>query len=178
VLYPDPTQFGKSTAASCKDYLLDWSDFQIMVDVRSTKGIDADPDKALFPKVDIKTSMGGVPLSIPVLSTIAVFTFLYAWNDFTGPLIYLQSHQTTPCTGIAGFPSPACHAMEPDDGRLVFHRFCPGDVGGLRHGNPCGLWVGEAGVLSTISELIHFQPRKSNNDAAQYRSWFKATSSS
>jgi glutamate synthase domain-containing protein 2 len=66
VLYPDPTQFGKSTAASCKDYLLDWSDFQIMVDVRSTKGIEPDSDKALFPKVDIKTKMGGVPLNVPV----------------------------------------------------------------------------------------------------------------
>src|SRR5512137_1986737 len=66
VLYPDPTQFGKSTAASCKDYMLDWSDFQIMVDVRSTKGIEPDSDKALFPKVDIKTKMGGVPLNVPV----------------------------------------------------------------------------------------------------------------
>ncbi|HEY3312996.1 MAG TPA: carbohydrate ABC transporter permease [Anaerolineales bacterium] len=32
-----------------------------------------------------------LPLSVPVLATIAVFTFLYSWNDFTGPLIYLTS---------------------------------------------------------------------------------------
>ncbi|MBN2251469.1 MAG: FMN-binding glutamate synthase family protein [Candidatus Altiarchaeota archaeon] len=66
VLYPDPTYFGTSTAASCKDYLLDWSDFQIMVDVRSTKGIEPDSDKALFINADIKTKAGGVPLSVPV----------------------------------------------------------------------------------------------------------------
>ena len=26
-----------------------------------------------------------LPLSVPVLATVTVFTFLYAWNDFTGP---------------------------------------------------------------------------------------------
>ncbi len=66
VLYPDPTQFGQSTAASCKDYLLDWSDFQIMVDVRSTKGIEPDSDKALFTNVDIDAKAGGIPLKVPV----------------------------------------------------------------------------------------------------------------
>lgn len=32
-----------------------------------------------------------LPLSIPVLATITVFTFLWAWNDFTGPLLFLTS---------------------------------------------------------------------------------------
>jgi len=66
VLYPDPSYFGQSTAASCKDYMLDWSDFQIMVDVRSTKGIDADSDKALFTNVKIDTKAGGIPILVPV----------------------------------------------------------------------------------------------------------------
>lgn len=30
-----------------------------------------------------------LPLSVPVLATITVFTFLWAWNDFTGPLLFL-----------------------------------------------------------------------------------------
>ncbi|MCB0104695.1 MAG: carbohydrate ABC transporter permease [Caldilineaceae bacterium] len=30
-----------------------------------------------------------LPLSKPVLAAITVFTFLWAWNDFTGPLLYL-----------------------------------------------------------------------------------------
>lgn len=32
-----------------------------------------------------------LPLSKPVLATIAIFTFLWAWNDFLGPLLYLNS---------------------------------------------------------------------------------------
>jgi hypothetical protein len=67
VLYPLPEKFGISTAASNKDYVLDWSDFQILVDVFGAKGIEADSDKAIFPAVDIETSMGGVPLKLPIL---------------------------------------------------------------------------------------------------------------
>jgi multiple sugar transport system permease protein len=32
-----------------------------------------------------------VPLSIPALVTVALFTFIWTWVDFLGPLIYLQS---------------------------------------------------------------------------------------
>ncbi len=32
-----------------------------------------------------------IPLSVPVLATVTVFTFLWAWNDFTGPLLFLTS---------------------------------------------------------------------------------------
>lgn len=32
-----------------------------------------------------------LPLSKPILATIAIFTFLWAWNDFLGPLLYLNS---------------------------------------------------------------------------------------
>ena len=32
-----------------------------------------------------------LPLSKPIIATIAVFAFLWAWNDFQGPLIYLVS---------------------------------------------------------------------------------------
>jgi multiple sugar transport system permease protein len=31
-----------------------------------------------------------IPLSVPVLATVTVFTFLWAWNDFTGPLLFLD----------------------------------------------------------------------------------------
>ena len=30
-----------------------------------------------------------LPISKPVLATVAIFTFQWAWNDFMGPLIYL-----------------------------------------------------------------------------------------
>ncbi|MBN1580115.1 MAG: carbohydrate ABC transporter permease [Anaerolineae bacterium] len=32
-----------------------------------------------------------LPLSKPILATITVFTFLWAWNDFLGPLLYLNN---------------------------------------------------------------------------------------
>ena len=32
-----------------------------------------------------------LPLSKPVLTTITIFTFLWAWNDFLGPLLYLNN---------------------------------------------------------------------------------------
>lgn len=44
-LYPSPEKFGESTAAANKDYVLDWSHFQIMVDVIGAKGIEADSEK-------------------------------------------------------------------------------------------------------------------------------------
>jgi ABC-type glycerol-3-phosphate transport system permease component len=32
-----------------------------------------------------------LPLSGPVIAIVAIYTFLGAWNDFLGPLIYLNS---------------------------------------------------------------------------------------
>ena len=34
-----------------------------------------------------------LPLSKPVLAVVALFQFLGSWNDFLGPLIYLQSNE-------------------------------------------------------------------------------------
>jgi multiple sugar transport system permease protein len=45
-----------------------------------------------------------LPLSTPVLATITVFTFLYAWNDFTGPLLFLTSPKNfTMALGLQDF---------------------------------------------------------------------------
>ena len=30
-----------------------------------------------------------LPLSVPVLATAAIFTFIWSWDDFLGPLVYL-----------------------------------------------------------------------------------------
>jgi len=67
VLYPEPERFGESTAASNKDYGLNWSDVQVMVEVRGAKGIEEDSDKALFPNVDVSQSLGGVKVKIPLI---------------------------------------------------------------------------------------------------------------
>lgn len=45
-----------------------------------------------------------MPLSKPVLATVAIFTFMGAWNDFTGPLIFLNdTHKYTLSLGLAVF---------------------------------------------------------------------------
>jgi multiple sugar transport system permease protein len=35
-----------------------------------------------------------LPLSMPVLATAAIFTFIWTWDDFFGPLIYLSEMRT------------------------------------------------------------------------------------
>jgi multiple sugar transport system permease protein len=45
-----------------------------------------------------------LPLSTPVLATVTVFTFLWAWNDFTGPLLFLTSPKNfTMALGLQDF---------------------------------------------------------------------------
>lgn len=34
-----------------------------------------------------------MPLAKPALATVAIFSFMFAWNDFTGPLIFLNSRE-------------------------------------------------------------------------------------
>ena len=47
-----------------------------------------------------------IPLSVPVLATVTVFTFLWAWNDFTGPLLFLTSpDKFTMALGLQDFQS-------------------------------------------------------------------------
>lgn len=45
-----------------------------------------------------------LPLCVPALTIIVVFTFLWVWNDFMGPLIYLSDFNTYPISiGLAFF---------------------------------------------------------------------------
>jgi isopentenyl diphosphate isomerase/L-lactate dehydrogenase-like FMN-dependent dehydrogenase len=66
-LYPVPAQFGRSTAAALKNFGLDWSHFNIHSCLQGAEGIEADPDVAIFPNVDVETSVGGIPLKMPIL---------------------------------------------------------------------------------------------------------------
>ena len=53
-----------------------------------------------------------LPHSKPVLTVIAVFIFLGAWNDLLGPLIYLNSgSEFTIAIGIANFATRAGPSM-------------------------------------------------------------------
>ena len=45
-----------------------------------------------------------IPLSKPALATVAVFSFMAHWNDFMGPLIYIQSMENkTLALGLTAF---------------------------------------------------------------------------
>ena len=47
-----------------------------------------------------------VPLSTPVFITVAIFTFMFSWNDFIGPLLYINSpDKFTIALGLAQYRS-------------------------------------------------------------------------
>jgi len=71
-LYPLPEYFGVSTAASNKDYFIDFSHFQIMAELIGACGIESDPDVAFFENVDCSTSVATrskkpIKLKVPVV---------------------------------------------------------------------------------------------------------------
>ncbi|MGQ9459882.1 MAG: glutamate synthase-related protein [Candidatus Bathyarchaeaceae archaeon] len=66
-LYPEPEQFGCSTAGALKDFGLDWSHFNIHSGLLGAEGIQADSDVAIFPNVSVETTVGRIRLKIPVL---------------------------------------------------------------------------------------------------------------
>jgi hypothetical protein len=67
-LYPEPVQYGYSTAGALKDFRLDWSDFNIHAALFGAEGIEPDSDKALFENVNIQTKVAGIPLKLPILT--------------------------------------------------------------------------------------------------------------
>ncbi|HET6453243.1 MAG TPA: carbohydrate ABC transporter permease [Armatimonadota bacterium] len=62
-------------------------------------------------KIDGCSSLGiywnvALPLSKPALATVAIFSFMGHWNDFMGPLIYIQSMENkTLALGLNSFRS-------------------------------------------------------------------------
>ncbi|MEM1645600.1 MAG: glutamate synthase-related protein [Ignisphaera sp.] len=66
VLYPEPEEFGLSTAAANKDFGLDWSDIQLMPRLSEVFGVEPIADKMIFENVDVSADYGGVQLKIPV----------------------------------------------------------------------------------------------------------------
>jgi glutamate synthase domain-containing protein 2 len=72
VLYPTNEYFGRSTAASNKDYHLDWSHFQILAELIGAYGIEANPDKAFFENADITATVASrskkpIKLKVPLV---------------------------------------------------------------------------------------------------------------
>ncbi len=59
-----------------------------------------------------------LPLTKPALITIAINSFNAAWNDFLGPLLYIQDQEKyTLQIGLQVFSEPSNDTMELSDGR-------------------------------------------------------------
>lgn len=69
----------------------------IPLDLSDAARIDGASELGIFGRIIL-------PLAKPALATVALFTFLYAWNDFLGPLIYLNDgDKYTLAVGLAAF---------------------------------------------------------------------------
>jgi hypothetical protein len=67
-LYPEPTQFGTSTAGALKNFGLDWSHFSIQAGLFDAQGIPETSEAAIFPNAITETTVGGMPLKLPILT--------------------------------------------------------------------------------------------------------------
>ncbi len=67
-LYPEPAQFGTSTAGALKNFGLDWSHFSIQAGLLDAQGIEETSEAAIFPNANLETNVGGMPLKLPILT--------------------------------------------------------------------------------------------------------------
>jgi len=71
-LYPDPEYFGKSTAASNKEFFVDWSHLQILAELVGAYGVEPTSDNAFFENADPSTQVATrhpqpIDLKVPVI---------------------------------------------------------------------------------------------------------------
>ncbi|MCW4023897.1 MAG: glutamate synthase-related protein [Candidatus Bathyarchaeota archaeon] len=67
-LYPEPSQFGTSTAGALKNFGLDWSHLSIQAGLLEAQGIEETSEAAIFPNANVETVVGGMSLKLPVLT--------------------------------------------------------------------------------------------------------------
>ena len=119
-LYPQP--FGIVTAAGVKEYPVDLSHFTILGTCVGAKGIEPDPDKAIFPNVNLERKIGhdkGIKVKLPIIIA-AMGSTAVAKNNWEGLAIG---------AAIAGIPltigENVC-GMDPEakieNGRVVYSK--------------------------------------------------------
>ncbi len=119
-LYPQP--FGIITAAGVKEYPVDLSHFTILGTCVGAKGIEPDPDKAIFPNVNLERKIGhdkGIKVKLPIIIA-AMGSTAVAKNNWEGLAIG---------AAIAGIPltigENVC-GMDPEakieNGRVVYSK--------------------------------------------------------
>jgi ABC-type glycerol-3-phosphate transport system permease component len=88
-----PTFFGNAFFM----FLLRQFFLTIPTDLSDAVKVDGGSEFTIFSRIVL-------PLSKPALATVALFAFINAWNDFLGPLIYLQTESKyTLAIGLASF---------------------------------------------------------------------------
>src|SRR3972149_8483179 len=65
-LYPEPVQFGSSTAGALKNFGLDWSHFSIQAGLFDAQGIAETSEAAIFPNANTEVVIGGMPPKLPI----------------------------------------------------------------------------------------------------------------
>ncbi|HSZ39595.1 MAG TPA: carbohydrate ABC transporter permease [Trebonia sp.] len=89
-----PTFFGSSVFST---FLLRQFFMTIPQALSDAARIDGANEFVIFSRIIL-------PLAKPALATIALFQFIYAWNDFLGPLIYLDKSSLYPLSiGLSEF---------------------------------------------------------------------------
>ncbi|HEX6521191.1 MAG TPA: carbohydrate ABC transporter permease, partial [Streptosporangiaceae bacterium] len=89
-----PTFFGSSVFST---FLLRQFFMTIPQTLSDAARIDGANEFVIFSRIIL-------PLTKPALATIALFQFIYAWNDFLGPLIYLNQSSLYPLSiGLSEF---------------------------------------------------------------------------
>ncbi|EGL81477.1 ABC-type transporter, integral membrane subunit [Caldalkalibacillus thermarum TA2.A1] len=84
--------------------------FFIFLMIQFIRGIPRELDEAAI--IDGCSTYGVfwhviLPLCKPALVTVAIFSFMWTWDDFFAPLIYLQdTHLFTVALGLRGFQDP------------------------------------------------------------------------
>jgi len=74
----------------------------VPVDLMEAARLDGSSDLGIWARIML-------PLSKPALAVVALFTFMGTWNDFLGPLIYLQDDRKyTLSIGLAMFQGQFC----------------------------------------------------------------------
>jgi multiple sugar transport system permease protein len=94
-----PLWIGSFFGSAFNVFLLRQFFMTIPVELSDAARIDGCSEFAIFWRIVL-------PLSRPALIVVALFTFMAAWNDFLGPLVYLQRpEQYTLALGLQAFQS-------------------------------------------------------------------------
>src|SRR5207302_7934901 len=124
MIYPQP--FGIITTASQKDYPVDLSHFTILGRAAGAWGVEEDSNRALFPAVDLETTIGadnGIRYKLP-FTVAAMGSTNVAQNHCPAPTVRAASTAPRPApltSNAANTPSTPPATTQPDSMHQLSH---------------------------------------------------------